>query len=94
MSDINDNIDKIQEDVTDIKIVMTRNTSSLEEHMKRTSIAEQRIELLQEKLSTEIAPIKSHVAMVNTTIKVIAGIGALLIFLNELGIIKAFFSKL
>lgn len=88
-----DKLDKIQDDVTDIKITLATNTSSLQEHMRRTAIAEERIELVQDQLTKQLAPIKSHVAMVNTTLKVITGIGALLIFLNELGIIQAILSK-
>ena len=85
---IDEKIDKVQEDVNEIKLILARNTASLEEHMKRTAIAEERIEIVQEQLSTQIEPIKRHVIMVNTGMKVLAALGAILLFLNELGILS------
>jgi DNA repair ATPase RecN len=85
-------LDKVQEDVNEIKIILARNTASLEEHMKRTAIAEQRIEMVQEHMSEQIAPIRAHVTMVNTALKVLGALGAILLFLNELGILKSIFN--
>lgn len=53
-------IDKISEDVVDIKITMARNTESLIIHEKRTSLLEGQLE-----------PIKMHVAMVHGAFKLI-----------------------
>lgn len=36
-------LDKVSEDITDIKITMTRNTASLEEHVRRTNILEKKV---------------------------------------------------
>lgn len=53
-------LNDVREDVTEIKVIMARNTTSLEEHMRRTILLEKQIE-----------PIKSHVAMVNNILKII-----------------------
>lgn len=86
-------LDRIQEDVTDIKVTLATNTSSLQEHMRRTAIAEERIELIQDQMTKQLAPIKAHVTMVNTTLKVLAGLGAIILGLQQLGIFKFFFKS-
>ena len=86
--EVEDKLDKIQEDITDIKITLAANTSSLQEHMRRTAIAEDRIELIQSEMNTQLTPIKSHVTMVNTALKVLAALGAILLGLHQLGLIK------
>lgn len=88
---IEEKLDKVQEDVNEIKVILARNTTSLEEHMKRTAIAEERIELVQEQMNVQIEPIRRHVITVNTAIKLIAGAGAVLLFLNELGLLNKLF---
>ncbi|NDE09874.1 MAG: hypothetical protein EBZ95_04820 [Chitinophagia bacterium] len=85
MKNLESKLDKIIEDLNEVKIVQARhtvlhekNTEDLERHILRTNIAEQRIELLtksdvelKEKLIEEIAPIQSHVHAVNIGIKVL-----------------------
>lgn len=88
---LEEKLDKVQEDVNEIKVILARNTASLEEHMKRTAIAEERIELVQEQMTEQIEPIRKHVIMVNTAMKLVAGAGALILFLNELGILDKLF---
>jgi DNA repair ATPase RecN len=88
---IEEKLDKVQEDVSEIKVILARNTASLEEHMKRTAIAEERIELVQEQMAVQIEPIRKHVIMVNTAIKLIAGAGAVILFLKELGLFDKLF---
>lgn len=66
-------LDKIIEDVTEIKVILARNTTSLEQHMKRTEMLENRV-----------SPLEEHKAMVLgagallTALGVIAGIYAAL----------------
>lgn len=50
---VEDKIDKVLEDISEVKITMARNTASLEVHIKRS-------DLLEEKL----IPIEKHVNMV------------------------------
>jgi hypothetical protein len=88
-------LDKIQEDVLDIKLTLERNTLSLEEHIRRTTAAEKRIEMLteqdlklEEEVNKKLAPISDHVKMVNWTFKLLATAGAVLLVLDQLGILK------
>ncbi len=83
MSD--DKLNKVLEDLTDIKIILTRhevyheaNTKSLEEHILRTKQNEILIERLREEdlqieksIEAKIDPIIRHVDMVNITVKVL-----------------------
>lgn len=77
-------LDKVQEDIGAIKIIMARNTVSLEEHMKRTALAEQNIQLIQ----NEMEPIKDHVKFVNKFMKVMSAIFVGLVALKELGVFQ------
>jgi hypothetical protein len=38
---------EIRKDISDIKVILERNTVSLEEHMRRTEIAEERLEKVE-----------------------------------------------
>lgn len=107
MSD--DKLNKVLEDLTDIKIILTRhevyheaNTKSLEDHILRTKIAEQRIEILhnadmelKEKIDEKLEPIKKHVDMVNITVKVVGitltALGAIIMGLYSMGILQKLF---
>lgn len=40
-------LDKITEDITDIKVISAVNTNCLKEHMKRTALSERRISKLE-----------------------------------------------
>lgn len=54
-------LDKIQEDVTEIKVILARNTTSLEDHMRRTTNLENRVE-----------PLVRHVTMVQGVLKLVS----------------------
>ena len=60
-------IDKIAEAVASVDRTLERNTTSLEFHVKRTDLAEQRIEQVAESLR----PIEQHVAMVQGALKLL-----------------------
>lgn len=71
--------DKIQEDVSDIKVTMAVNTAHLEAHMARTAAVEKTNELIQEQvylLREELKPVEKHVLLVNYTIVLIGAITA------------------
>lgn len=60
-------IDKIAEDIVDIKITSVKQEVTLalqkdvlDEHIRRTSIAEERIEMIR----TELEPIKNHISKI------------------------------
>lgn len=67
MNNIYDKIDKINDNVTEIKIVLAKQHVVLEEHIKRTLQNEVAIEGLFQ----ELKPIKTHVGMVNLIFKIL-----------------------
>lgn len=64
---IEDKIDKITDKVHDIDKTLERNTSSLEEHMKRTELLEKKLE-----------PVETHVSMMNGALKAAGVVGLIL----------------
>lgn len=109
MKTLENKIDKILEDLNEVKVVQARhtvlhekNTEDLEKHILRTNLAEERIEMLTQadaelknEILQEISPIKSHVHAVNVGIRVLiwtlTAVGAILLGLNELGILGKLF---
>lgn len=80
-------VDKISDDITDIKIIMERNTTSLEYHIQRTDLAEQNIDLLRKQLE----PVKARIEFENklarfayNTLKFIGAAVAALVGLKSL----------
>lgn len=41
---LEDKIDKISDDISEVKVTLARNTVSLEEHVRRTNILEDKVE--------------------------------------------------
>jgi hypothetical protein len=67
-------IDRVQEDVSEIKVTMATNTAHLELHMARTAAVEKTNELLAEQvhlMREELKPVEKHVLLVNYTIMLI-----------------------
>lgn len=76
-------IDKVAEDMVEIKITLARNTDSLEQHMRRTAALETIVELNKK----AVEPVRADVASIFTVIYVtrwalscsaIAGVGTAL----------------
>lgn len=95
---IEEKLDKVQEDISEIKVTLARNTASLELHMKRTEMAEEALTLLKQelqdrteeierKITKEILPLKDHVTLVRNTFIIITAIAAILTFLKNMGVI-------
>lgn len=76
-------IDNVQNDILDIKLTMAENTASLKEHMFRTDLNEEAINLLRK----DIEPVKSHVQFVNNIAKFVAVVASILLFLKQMDII-------
>lgn len=70
---LDEKVDKLDEKIQDIGVVLTRNTSSLEEHMRRSLANEEAIQLMRQ----QIKPIESHVASVHTVLKIFGFLGLL-----------------
>lgn len=68
--------EKLDERLLSIDKTLERNTVSLEEHMRRTSILEE-----------QIKPISKHVAMVQGVLQAAGGLLVLLSILNLLGLL-------
>lgn len=86
---LEEKLDKVAEDIVDIKVTLARNTASLDEHMRRTLATEESLDILK----SEIKPIEDHVVYVNILakhtvlyIKILGGVVALLVSLKTLGI--------
>jgi hypothetical protein len=62
---IDKKLDKIQEDISDIKVIMARNTESLEIHIKRSDL-----------LEAKMQPVEQHVAMIQGAMKLISVMAA------------------
>lgn len=67
-------LDKQQEHIHEIDKTLVRNTASLEEHMKRTEMNEEAIELLRE----ELKPVRTHVNHIEGGIKLIGLVSLIL----------------
>lgn len=91
-------LDKILEDLTDLKVIQERhsvlhekNTEDLAEHIRRTAQNEEMIK----SLSDDLAPIKKHVTVVETiaknTMYVLGIVAAIIMGLEKLGILQKLF---
>lgn len=78
VASIKTDVVEIKESLSDIKVTMGINTKSLEVHIKRT-----------DDLQLMVEEFKSHMIMVNTAIKVIIALGAVIAFLDKLGIFRS-----
>lgn len=74
-------VDKIVDDIGEIKIIMARNTVSLEEHIKRTNLLEEEVKRLDE----DVRPVKDHVTamkhsgkLIYTVIKLLAALASII----------------
>ena len=73
-------LDKIEETLLDIQVNSVRNTASLEEHMRRTELAEASIEAFKE----DLKPIQEHIRQVKTIFWLISSIGSGLVVIASL----------
>lgn len=80
LTTMEDKIDKILEDINEIKIDVIRNTDSLELHIKRTEI-----------LESELKPIKTFYERVMAFFWTLCSIGGVLLGLKELGLLDKIF---
>lgn len=85
---LEEKVDKILEDITVIKVelaetkvILDRNTESLQEHMRRT-------EILETKFESDLEPIKKHVAHVEGAGKLLV-LGSVLVGI-VLGLLELF----
>jgi len=63
--DVITKLDKLDERIDSVDKTLIKNTSSLEEHMRRTEL-----------LETDLAPIKTHVAQVSGVLKFLVAVAS------------------
>jgi hypothetical protein len=95
---LEDKLDKLVEDVSEIKQIMAVNTKELEIHIEGVKLAREQNTLLKEEmdsrfnaLDSDIKPIKRHVDFVKGAMWAIGICGAALVFLNEIGVLSKLF---
>ena len=71
---IDEKLDKVSEEIAEIKVVETKQAADLEHHIFRTNLAEQRIEMLH----SQIQPLSKFHTQVNTVFKIIGVVGTVL----------------
>jgi len=76
-------LDKVQEDMTEVKITMAQNTSDIAHHIKRSDMTDEQVKLLQDR----VVRVETSDNRINWTIRVIIGIAAVATFLREMGLI-------
>jgi hypothetical protein len=84
---LEEKIDKVVEDIGEIKTILARNTSSLEYHIHRTDLLEDNVSMLRK----ELKPVEDHVKMVRWSFYLLGTIGAILLALKQLGIFDNLF---
>lgn len=96
LSSVELKVDKMQEDVSEIKITLAVNTASLQQHMEQTKINREEVKLTQESLEilkTELKPIHDHVLKVNFIVTIMGAIGAVAAFLYTIVQIAEFIGR-
>jgi len=58
-------LDKISEDVSDLKVTVAKQEENIKEHIRRTELAEENLDLIRK----EMQPLKEHVIAINGVLK-------------------------
>ena len=94
LSNIKENISEIKTILARHEVLHERNTDSIEYHIKRTELAEKRIEMLQEndlsikeQITVELAPIKAHISVLKGVGLALSILGAIIMGLHQLGVL-------
>jgi hypothetical protein len=67
-------LDKISEDISELKITTAKQEENLKEHIRRTELAEENLQMLRQ----EIEPLKQHVIAINGVLKIIGLISVII----------------
>jgi hypothetical protein len=79
---LDEKLDKVEERLGSIDITLAKNTQSLDEHIRRTELAEEAIGFIKD----ELKPIQKHVTQVHTILQAIGFIAVVVSILA--GIVK------
>lgn len=67
-------LDKISEDISELKVTSAKQEENIKEHIRRTELAETNLEMLRQ----EIQPLKDHVVAINGVLKIIGTISVVI----------------
>lgn len=84
LKEVHEKLDKMNDTMIDIRISQAKTEISVAEHIRRTALAEEGIQLLHD----EIKPLKKHVQIIDYIWKFILTLGSLLLFLNQMNWLK------
>lgn len=74
MDRIYQSLERIESDVTDLKITSAKQEENIKEHIRRTELAEENLSMLRQ----EIEPLKQHVVAINGVLKVIGALSVII----------------
>jgi cob(I)alamin adenosyltransferase len=66
-------LDKIVEDISEIKVTLAGQAADIKYHIKRTDLAEEHLR----KLEDELKPVQKHVEQLNGILKAVGGLAVL-----------------
>ncbi len=66
-------LDKISDRINEVEKTLVKQEANLSEHMKRTELAEENLQLLRE----ELKPLEKHVYYIEGAFKLVGGIGVI-----------------
>ena len=72
-------LDKLDERLDSVDLILVRNTGSLEEHMRRRQLAEEAIDILRR----ELKPVQTHVARVDGGLKLLGILSVVLAVIHQ-----------
>lgn len=81
---IHEKLDKISDRMGTIETSQARTEVIMDEHIRRTALNEENIDILRK----EFKPVKAHVQFINNISKFVAGVAAVLVFLETLGMLR------
>jgi len=71
---IYESLDRIEVDITNLRIITAKQEENIKEHIRRTELAEENLTLLR----GEIEPLKQHVIVINGILRVIGVISVVI----------------
>ena len=95
---IYDKLEKLVDEMSEMKVIVAKQEVNLQEHMKRSDLLEEQMKLTQEtynrdkaEIEAELVPVKTHIHTVKSVFKVGSGIAAII---GVLGIIAQIYQIL
>lgn len=67
-------LDKISDDISELKVTTAKQEENIKEHIRRTELAEENLQMLRQ----EIEPLKQHVVAINGVLKAIGIISVII----------------